>query len=344
MDPISQGVVGTVVVQNLLRRRIKPTQLFVASAMAFLAAMVPDLDVVIRSSDDPLLFLEFHRQFTHSLLFIPLGGLLCAGVFHRVLGKRAGIDFWVTYAICTVAYGTHGLLDSCTSYGTQLLWPFSDARVAWHTLPIIDVLYTVPLLVLAVLAVRRRRPLYSRLALVWLLAYPLLGVVQRERAEALAYQLASERGHQPLRLEAKPSFANLLVWKVVYESEEAGTRHYVVDALRLGVKPRWYAGTQTRALDLARDLPWLDLHSQQARDIERFRWFSNDHLSIANVSGTQIGDMRYSIIPNQIKPLWGIQLDPQAPDDQHVGYFANRANSRAELKVFWAMLLGAELE
>ena len=43
-----------------------------------------------------------------------------------------------------MGYATHGLLDSCTSYGTQLFWPFSDVRVAWDTMSIVDPLFTVP--------------------------------------------------------------------------------------------------------------------------------------------------------------------------------------------------------
>ena len=46
--------------------------------VALVASVAPDLDVLIRSSVDPLLFLEFHRQFTHSLVFIPIGAALCA--------------------------------------------------------------------------------------------------------------------------------------------------------------------------------------------------------------------------------------------------------------------------
>ncbi|GAL32009.1 integral membrane protein [Vibrio maritimus] len=42
----------------------------VAGALGLLSGLAPDIDVLIRSSHDPLLFLEFHRQFTHSLLFI----------------------------------------------------------------------------------------------------------------------------------------------------------------------------------------------------------------------------------------------------------------------------------
>ena len=44
--------------------------------------MAPDLDVLIRSSEDPLLSLHFHRHFTHSLFFVPIGSLFCALIFY----------------------------------------------------------------------------------------------------------------------------------------------------------------------------------------------------------------------------------------------------------------------
>src|SRR5690606_4631354 len=104
-------------------------------------------------------------------------------------------------------YATHGLLDACTTYGTLLLWPFSDQRFAWNTISIIDPLFTLPILALIIFAALRRRPAFARAAVVWGLAYLALGAWQRDRAEGLGEALAAERGHQPLRLEAKPSFA-----------------------------------------------------------------------------------------------------------------------------------------
>ena len=73
MDPLSQGVLGASLPQASSNRQ----QVAIAGVFGFLAGMAPDLDVLIRSSTDPLLFLEYHRQFTHSLIFIPVGGLLC---------------------------------------------------------------------------------------------------------------------------------------------------------------------------------------------------------------------------------------------------------------------------
>ena len=145
-----------------------------------------------------------------------------------LFARRVGMSFRQTYFYCFLGYATHGLLDACTSYGTQLLWPFSDMRVAWNTVSVIDPLFTLPLLLLSLLAVLRRQRTYAIIALMWVIFYAGFGVVQRERAEAFGLDIALSRGHQPVTLEVKPSFANLLVWKVVYRTET----DFYVDAVR----------------------------------------------------------------------------------------------------------------
>lgn len=101
-----------------------------AGLLGLLCGLAPDLDVLISSSTDPLLPLEYHRQFTHSLIFIPVGGLICALVLYLLFARHRSLSFGATYLYCTLGYATHALLDSCTTYGTLLLWPFSDMRVA----------------------------------------------------------------------------------------------------------------------------------------------------------------------------------------------------------------------
>ena len=120
--------------------------------LGFLSGMAPDLDILIRSSTDPLLSLEYHRQFTHSLIFIPFGGLICALFLFVVFKKISPFNFKKTWLYCTLGYGTHGLIDACTSYGTLLFWPFSDIRIAWNNISIIDPLFTIPLILLIALA------------------------------------------------------------------------------------------------------------------------------------------------------------------------------------------------
>lgn len=331
MDPVSQAVLGASAAQSGAGTR----QIRVAAVVGILGGMAPDLDVLIRSPSDPLLFLEYHRHFTHALAFIPVGSLLVAAFAYGLFARRH-LTFRRTWLYAALGYATHGLLDACTTYGTQLLWPFSDARIAWNLVSVIDPLFTVPVLVLVLLSVLRRSAGMAQLALAWAIAYPLLGLVQRERAEAVGLAEALARGHTPLRLEAKPSFANILLWKVVYETED----RFHVDTVRAGLATRYYPGESVAVLDVEAHFPWLAPDSQQARDIERFRWFSNGYLALHPRDPLQVIDMRYSIVPNEIEPLWTIRLDPRAGSEAHVEYRAGRDTGDGRLQRFREMLLG----
>ncbi len=332
MDPLTQGALGAVLPQATSAPRYAAS----AGLLGFLAGMSADLDVLIRSSTDPLLFLEYHRQFSHSLVFIPVGGLICALVLHVLIGRRRGLSFVQTWLFCTLGYATHALLDACTTYGTMLFWPFSDARIAWNTISIIDPLFTTPVLVAVILAARRRKPLYARLALCWALSYMALGLWQRNEAQTMGYEIAAQRGHSPLRLEAKPSFGNILVWKIVYETDD----HFYVDAVRAGLAPQVFKGAAVQKLDIDRDIPWLVRDSQQAQDIERFRWFSNGYIARDPIYANRVIDVRYSMIPNEVAPLWSIELHPGAKRGEHASYLVHREGGAGRLGQMWGMLSG----
>lgn len=331
MDPITQGVLGGIVAQL----KSKPKDLAKAATIGALAGMAPDLDVLIRSEGDPLLALEYHRHFTHSLLFIPFGGLICALVFYPLIGRRWNLSFQQILIWSWVGYATHGLLDSCTSYGTQLLWPLSQERFAWDTISVIDPLITLPMLTLTVCAARLKLKSYAYGGVLWGTLYLSFGFIQHERALDLGQQLASERGHTPIRLEAKPSFANLIVWKTVYETED----RFYVDAVNPGLtSPSIWPGDSIAKLDLNRDLPWLSPDSQQARDIERFRWFSDGYIALDKDNPLQVVDIRYSMLPQHIDPLWGIQLTPDAQHHDYVDYYTQRDNSGSAFKHLLGMI------
>ena len=46
----------------------------------------------------------------------------------------------------------------------------------------------------------------------------------------------------------------------------------------------------------------------QYKDIQRFEWFSKGWLAVHPLYPDVIGDMRYSMLPNEVLPLWGIRL------------------------------------
>lgn len=327
MDPVSQAFAGATFSQSLTRLRNGQKTAFIAGALSGMAA---DLDVLIRSGHDPLMFLEYHRQFTHSLVFIPFGALICAALLSLLMRNRA--DFRPLYLYCLLGYASHGLLDACTSYGTQLFWPFSDMRIAWDIISIIDPLFTVPVMILVIAGLATRRQAYPRAALVYGLAYLAFGQFQHERALDALHALAADRGHIAQKATVKPTLGNLHLWKLIYEYD--GRFH--VDAVRIGFNTRYIEG---ESVSSRIDIRQLQPGPLQAHDVERFRWFSDGYIAHYPDNPLMIGDIRYSLLPNRIQPLWGIRLDPTAPQ-QHADFIPTRDMTDSTRKRFFNMLMG----
>jgi len=333
MDPLSQAALGASLSQSFAADRKKQVSAMVIGA---LAGMAPDLDIFINSDSDPLLFLEYHRQFTHSLIFIPFGALLCAFVFYPFAKKK--LSFKQIYLFSFLAYATHGLLDACTSYGTQLFWPFTNERVAWNVVSIVDPMFTLPVLFLIILAAYKKNSRYARMAFIYAVIFLSLGAIQKNRAENVLAELALQRGHQIERSHIKPSFANRHLWKLIYEYDG----RFYVDAVTLLWDTDIISGASIRKLNVQKDFPWLPDNSQQAKDIERFRWFSNDYLAVSVNDNKLISDVRYSFIPNNINTMWGIEINKRligdGDYDAHVFFETNNHLDKETRDQFLDML------
>lgn len=343
MDPISQASFGASLSQSFAKDGKKQVSALVIGA---LAGMAPDLDIFIQSSVDPILFLEFHRQFTHSLVFIPFGALICTLLLYPLLHScwikgrwpNATLSFAQIYLFSFLGYATHGLLDACTSYGTQLFWPFSNQRFAWNIVSIIDPLFTLPVIFFISLAAYRKNARYARIAFVYAVVFLSLGMVQYQRAEQAVNALAQQRGHQIERVHLKPGFANRHLWKMIYEYDG----RYYVDAVKLLWNTKYIVGTSIQKLDVERDFPWLPEDSQQAKDIERFRWFSDGFLAVSTRNPKLIMDVRYSFLPNKINPMWGVGISKQQIDDGDLDAYADyqmiRSMDEGTGKAYFEML------
>ena len=329
MDPLSQGTVGAAFAQSIANKN----NIIKIGIIGFLAGLAPDLDVLIRSENDPILFLEYHRQFSHSLFFIPFGSLIVALLIFPLFKKSMG--FKTIYMASFLGYATHGLLDACTSYGTLLFWPFSNERITWNNISIIDPLFTIPVLILIGIAIKTRKRIFSFFAIGWIIFYLSLGFIQYDRALSAVIKLAESRGHVAERITLKPSFGNLILWKSIYQYEET----FYVDAIRTLQSTTWCLGENIRMFDYQRHLPSLDKESQQAKDIERFRWFSQDYLGY-NKEKNLVTDIRYSMIPNQITPMWGLVIDDQSGINEHAIWWTSRGLEQGQLDLFKEMLSG----
>lgn len=330
MDPVTHALLGACTGFSLFGKRLGKK----AGAIGALSAFVPDADVFIRSSTDPLLALEYHRHFTHSLAFAPIGAAIVASLW--LFQKTSRAHFGWLWLCAVTAYLTHCLLDSATTYGTQLLWPFSNMRVGWDWISIVDPIPTAFLIAGVILVFRRNSFRPATLALIFFVAYIGWGIIQHARATKAQALIAFGRGHKIERWEVMPTIGNNIVWRSIYESNG---RLYT-DRIRAGwlSKPTVREG-ESLPLATIDDLgPAEKAVNQRARAFERFSWFSSGWVARSPNDPAIIGDMRYSLSPAKFDPIWGIRYTPE----KEIGYkWVNRSrNRKIAVHELWNEIIG----
>ena len=329
MDLLTQGLVGGLMAQSLATKAEKK----IATLVGVVAGLLADADILIRSSSDPLLTIEYHRHFTHSLVFIPVGAAIAMLLLWPFV--RRHLSAGRLYLFSLAGFSMSGVLDAFTSYGTHLFWPFSDERVALNIISIVDPVFTLILLVTLLTGLRLGHRKVAFAGLVLSMMYLGMGFVQLQRAGQVAEDLREKRGHLAMQSVVKPTLANLVLWRSVYIQED---RIYV-DAIRVGLfdAGRVVEGESVARFSLDKDLPQLDDSSVLYKDILRFLSFSDGYVGFDPMQANVLGDIRYSMLPVSARPLWGIVIDPDRLQ-VHADYRFFRDSSQAVRETFKDLL------
>jgi len=213
MDPLTQVALGAAIGTVTIGRKVGARR---GAVFGGVVAEMPDIDVFFPSAT-PLDAFVGHRGATHSIIMCalatPLFGELLARLDRRLQGHRG-----LVYGMAFLALSTHAILDAFTTYGTRLLWPFSDRAVSWSTVFIIDPLYTLPLLVAMIIAlIQPKRPQIAlRAATVGLVlssAYLGWTVVAQQIARDRVELALDAAGVRYDRLKMIPMPFNSLLWR-----------------------------------------------------------------------------------------------------------------------------------
>jgi inner membrane protein len=330
MDLLTQGILGAATAQAGAKR----DEGKIATTIGFIAGMVPDIDTFIQNPEDPLFVLEYHRHFTHSLIFIPFAAFILAIISHRVLNKKISISRLFYYSLLGICLAA--ILDACTSYGTHLLWPFSDERIAWNIIAIVDPVFTLLLFIPLVFGLSKNKPALSRIGLTFATIYLGLATVQSNRAYDIAEEMISKRGHSADRILVKPTLGNIILWRSMYSSNN----EIFVDAIRVGIiaDNKIYKGNSLPLLDLETMNPYPK-NTLGGTDLVRFAKLSNKWLAYDPSQPDLVGDIRYAMLPTSTIPLWGVRLTLDQPD-KHMNVETNRNFTREMRHDFMSMLLG----
>lgn len=301
MDPLTQGLLGATAAQSIGAKKLSKD----AWKVGFLAGMAPDLDILIRSPHNPMLFLQYHRQFTHSLFFIPFGGLV-VGLFCLLVFKSLRSHKWLTLLISIFAYGTHGLLDTTTSYGTLLLWPFNHVRYAWDIMSIVDPIFTASLLGLLLLSIVRRSYIIAIISLFVSLSYISFGAIQHHRAFQAQTELATREGQIITKARVMPALGHLLSWRGVYLSGQ--NLYFTRIKIPLFAKPivRQVMSKPSFTPEL---LPEKIKQSKTLyNNFNVFQWFTDDYMFLVSTSPLVICDGRYFLNYQPPTCMWGVEF------------------------------------
>ncbi len=331
MDPCTQGLLGA----SLSGSFAKKKKIKIALICGAVGGMAPDLDVLINSSKDQLLFIEYHRHFTHSLAFIPIGGLIVSLFMHLLFKNKSSFKNTLFYT--TLGFSSHGILDACTSYGTNLLWPFSDLRVSWNIISIVDPLYTSIFIIFVISSFILKSVFSIRVGLILSLTYLMINVFKLEKVKAYVEKIAEQNNHNIERLILNPTIGNNLLWRTVYESNN----FYYINAIYMPLfsNPKVKRGSKLKVIDKESVFPELGNNSTQRHDIRRFSYFSQDFIYIHPDYKDIIADLRYGTLPHDYKSMWGIKIDTTNPN-KHADYKNLRNFNKNHFNKLWLMMRG----
>ena len=142
MDSLTQAALGAAVGEAVLGKKIGRS----GAILGAIGGTIPDLDVFLTFFYDELEKISVHRGYSHSILFCILGAFLFAWLLTKIKWTK-DVSYRRLWLFSFLVFFTHVLIDAFTSYGTQLFLPFTDWRVSFDSISIIDPVYTVPLII-----------------------------------------------------------------------------------------------------------------------------------------------------------------------------------------------------
>ena len=296
MDSLSQIVLGAAVGEVMLGKKIGNR----AQLIGAIGGTIPDLDIILNSFfTDEITILQIHRGYSHSMFVHLLLALPFAWLCYKLIRERkpknkglgtqenslpqtpiSKITFRSWYITWYLFFLTHTLLDCCTTYGTQLLLPFTNYLVGFNTIAVVDPFWTLPfmLLLLVCLFMKRHNPKrikWAWAAITYSLFYMGFTLVNKYTVHQ---HFKTELARQHIEVEnlyTSPSMFNNILWSGIATTQDSlYVAEYSLMQEREEVK--WTA--------FSRQLDIFAAHPAQ-REIQVLEWFGQGKHFVREVDG-----------------------------------------------------------
>ena len=146
--------------------------------------------------------------------------------YFRKSYDRPSATLWGWIWMFLLVLITHTLLDCFTTYGTQILLPFSDQRVAFNNISVVDPLYTLPFLVCLIFAMfydrtDPQRTTWNKRGLIISCFYMAFTIFNKTRINTIFENSLSHSDIKYTRYMTTPSILNNVLWSGIAETDSA---------------------------------------------------------------------------------------------------------------------------
>ena len=231
MDTITHTLVGAVIAKAIDDKKIGKWGTIAGLTVGFF----PDSDFVLGLINRQF-YLEYHRDFTHSLLLIPFYALLFSWLFVKISKRQ---HFWSYFKVCLPVLISHVIFDLLTSYGTMIFSPFFDRRFAWDLVFIIDLIFSGILFIPLVASIfwKDKSQWICRSSLIGLTLYILFCWVQHHRAVDLARTFSNHLNEEVVQVASLPQPLSPFRWANYVETEDNVYQGFVDLTLKESPQP-----------------------------------------------------------------------------------------------------------
>ncbi|TCP54628.1 inner membrane protein [Tumebacillus sp. BK434] len=134
MDTITHTLFGVIMYRSVnkieMSKELKRSLLFTS----LVGSQIPDIDVISQLWDTQGMYQMWHRGITHSIFMVPIWALLLSLICFLVWRTKDKRIFFLGL----LAVFIHDTSDIFNAWGTGYFEPFSQARLTFGTIPIID--------------------------------------------------------------------------------------------------------------------------------------------------------------------------------------------------------------
>lgn len=198
--------------------------------------------------------------------------------------KGADSSTSLIYLFFLMAFLTHIFIDVCTTYGTQIFYPFDLYRASFHNIFVVDPLYTLPLL-LGIVGVVSWGRVSNTVGLIISSGYMLFTFWNAAQVKEAASTAFRQNQIEVERLIATPSPMNNVLWNIVAEGD---TQYYMME---------YHSGAeQWGEIKTISKYQGSILPELRAIGVDRLIWFSDGFYTFEEVSAEEyvFKDLRFA--------------------------------------------------